>query len=75
MTKLTSQNDMLNGIESNIEATEKQIHRLQIEFASFLMNGATGEQRRLTIEKLSVLQDNLQLLKTRRMYALEETVH
>ena len=75
MTTLTTQKDMLDGIESNIEATEKEIHRLQIKFASFLIDGATGEQRRLTVEKLSVLQDNLQLLKTRRMYALEETVH
>jgi len=71
MTKITTQSDMLDGIESDIEVTEQQIHQLQIKFASFLMNGVTGEQRRLTVEKMSVLQDNLELLKTRRMYACE----
>lgn len=75
MFRPTSKNNMLEGIESNIEATEMQIHHLRIEFASFLTNGATGEQRRSTVEKLCTLEDNLQLLQIRRMYVAETTVH
>ena len=75
MVRPTSKNNILEGIESNIEATERQIHHLRIEFASFLTNGATGEQRRLTVEQLCTLEDNLQLLQIRRIYAAEKTVH
>ena len=74
MTKRTSENDMLDGIKSNIEATERHICRLKIEFSSFLKNGATGEQRRLTVQQLCTLENNLKLIKIRRMYASEATV-
>lgn len=75
MAKSMFSNNLLEGIESNIEATERQIHQLQMEFASFLTNGATGEQRRSTVQQLSTLEENLQLLQIRRMYAVENTVH
>jgi len=72
MAKRTTQNDLLDGIESNIDATERQICRLKIEFASLMVQGQTLE-RRLIIQQLDILQDNLKLLKVRRMYALEMT--
>jgi hypothetical protein len=75
MTKQTTQSNMLDGIEANIKATERNICRLKIEFSSFLMNGATGEQRRLAVQQLSTLQDTLELLKIRQMYASVTTVH
>jgi hypothetical protein len=75
MNKRMPPNDMLDGIESNIKATERQICRLKIEFSSFLVNGATGEQRRLAVQKLSTLEDTLELLKIRQMYASVTTVH
>jgi uncharacterized protein involved in exopolysaccharide biosynthesis len=75
MIRSTFNNNLLDGIESNIEATERQIHQLRTEFASFLINGATGEQRRLTVQQLCTLEDNLLLLQIRRMYAAETTVH
>jgi hypothetical protein len=71
----TTQNDLLDGIELNIQITEKHICDLKTEFSSFVMNGATGEQRRLTIQQLSTSEDTLQLLKIRRMYASVTTVH
>jgi len=70
MDKRTTQNSMLEGVESNIEATEKEICRLQVEFSSLLVNGQTLE-RPLILQQLHILQDNLHLLKVRRMYALE----
>ena len=75
MNMRTTQSDLLDGIESNIEATEKHIFRLRIEFSSFVMNGASGEQRRLTVQQLSTLEDTLQMLKIRRMYASVTTMH
>jgi hypothetical protein len=70
MTKLTTQKDMLDGIESNIEATGRHIHQLRIHFASCVISGETSE-RRMILQQLHTLEDNLELLKTRRMYALE----
>ena len=75
MFRPTSKDNMLDGIESNIETTKRQINQLQTEFASFLRDGATGEQRRLTIEKLCTLEEKLQLLQIRHMYAAERTMH
>jgi hypothetical protein len=75
MTRSTFKNRLLDRIESNIQATEKRIHHLRMKFVSFLMNGATGEQRRFTIQQLCTLEDKLHLLQIRRMYASERTVH
>jgi hypothetical protein len=75
MNMRTTQSDLLDGIEANIEATEKHIFRLNIEFSSFVLNGASGEQRRLTVQQLSTLEDTLQMLKIRRMYASVTTMH
>lgn len=73
MDKRTTQNAILDGVESNIEATEREICRLQVEFSSLLIDGQTLE-RPLVLQQLHILQDNLHLLKVRRMYALE-TLH
>ena len=62
--------EVLSGIDASIQATEKGIYQLKIEFASLLLNGASAE--RLTVlRQLYILQTNLKLLKVRRMYALE----
>lgn len=73
MARLTTYEDMLNGIESNIEATENQMYQLHIDFASLMISGQRLE-RRLILQQLHMLEDNLELLKVRRMYALE-TLH
>ena len=70
MAKPRTQDDVLDGIEFNINATERQIYQLKIAFASLVISGETLE-RRLILQQLKVLQDNLQLLKVRRMFALE----
>lgn len=74
MYKRTIQEDMLDGIESNIEATERHIYELHLEFSTL---GITGQrlERQLILQKLQILEDTLQLLKIRRVYALEVTVH
>lgn len=74
MTRSTFSNNLLDGIESSIQVTERQIHQLRMKFASFLTRGATGEQRRSTVQQLCTLEDNLHLLQIRRMYAVENTV-
>jgi hypothetical protein len=75
MTRSTFKNNLLHRIESNIQTTERQINHLRMKFVSFLMNGATGEQRRLTVQQLCTLEDDLHLLQIRRMYASERTLH
>jgi hypothetical protein len=62
--------DVLDGIESTIETTETQIYHLKVEFAAHVLSGETLE-RRLILQQLGILQDNLELLKVRRMFALE----
>lgn len=70
MNKPTTQEAMLAGLESNIFTTERQIYQLKIEFAAFVLSGQALE-RRLILQQLNVLEDNLKLLKVRRTYALE----
>jgi hypothetical protein len=70
MAKRTTHDSILDGIESNIEATKGQIYQLKNQFASFVVNGETAE-RRLILQQLHILQDNLDLLRVRRIYALE----
>jgi hypothetical protein len=74
MYKRTIQEDMLDGIESNIEATERHICRLHLEFSTL---GASGRrlERQLILQQLHVLDETLQLLKIRRVYASEVTLH
>jgi hypothetical protein len=45
MAKQTTQNDLLDEIESNIDATERRIYRLKIEFASLMAHGQTLKRR------------------------------
>lgn len=66
---------MLDGIESNIEAMERHIYRLKTKRSSLGINGATGTQYRLAVQQLATLEDTLELLKTRRLYASVTTVH
>jgi hypothetical protein len=75
MMKPKIQEDMLEGIESNIEITERNIGWLKKELASLRINNGPVEQRRVIRQQLSILQDTLQLLKIRRVYASEVTVH
>lgn len=72
MTKRTPQENLLDGIEANIHATQKQIYQLKINFALLTTNGQASE-RRLMRQQLHILHDNLELLKDRRIYALEST--
>ena len=62
--------EVLSGIEASIQATEKKICQLKIEFALLLLNGASTE-RLAVLRQVYILQTNLKLLKVRRMYALE----
>ncbi len=70
MLKPTTQEAMLAGLESNIYTTERQIYQLKIEFAALVLSGQTLE-RRVILQQLNVLEDNLELLKVRRAYASE----
>lgn len=70
MYKTAIQKDVLDGIESNIEVTENQIHQLRLEFSTLRISGQRIE-RRLILQQLSILEDNLELLKAHRMYALQ----
>jgi hypothetical protein len=75
MPKPTSQKDMLEGIESNIDATARHISWLRKELASLRINDGPIEQRRVIRRQLATSQDTLQLLEIRRVYASEMTVH
>ena len=70
MTKKPTQDAMLDGLESNIYTTERQIYQLKTEFAALVLSGQPLE-RRLILQQLNVLKDNLDLLKIRKTYALE----
>ena len=70
MTKRTTQENLLDGIETNIQATQKQIYQLKIDFSLLATSGQTSECR-LIQQQLHILQDNLALLEVRKMYALE----
>nr|WP_217345076.1 hypothetical protein [Noviherbaspirillum sp. L7-7A]MBV0879295.1 hypothetical protein [Noviherbaspirillum sp. L7-7A] len=75
MAKRTIQEDMLDGIESNIEVTARHIRWLKKELASLRINDGPVEQRRVIRQQLTTLEDTLHLLEVRRVYALEVTVH
>lgn len=60
---------VLEGINKNIELTEKQINDLQTELNGLHQAEASIRRRKVT-QKLSVLKENLQLLKVRRVYIL-----
>lgn len=70
MTNWTTQEDLLEEIESIIQSTKQQMQRLKRDFASLMMSGGIGE-RRLILQQLHILEDVLKVLKVRRMFALE----
>jgi UTP-glucose-1-phosphate uridylyltransferase len=70
MTRPTTQETILAGIESNILIAERQISQLKKEFAASALL-EQSQERRLIRQQLRVLQENLELLRQRRMYALE----
>lgn len=75
MTKQKNQEDMLKEIESNIELTARNIAWLKKELASQRITDGPLEQRIVIRQQLSILRDTLQVLKIRRVYGLEVTVH
>ena len=75
MAKRTIHEDLLDGIESNIEATIRHISWLRKELAWLRINDGPPEQRRVIRQQLATLEDTLRLLKIRRVYASEVTVH
>lgn len=69
MIKRFDHEAMLEGINKNIEITEKQIDDLQTELNGLRQGEARIRHRTIT-QQLSVLKENLQLLKVRRVYIL-----
>jgi hypothetical protein len=69
MTRWPTQKDLLEGIKENIHSTEKQIFHLKRDLDVLPKDGATVERRTL-LHQISVLEDNLQLLKTRWTHAV-----
>lgn len=61
---------MLDGINANIHLTQTQIDRLKTTLATFAEDEA-GAERKVIIHRLTILEDNLQLLKRRRTYAID----
>jgi hypothetical protein len=75
MKKPTTQEDMLEGIEANIAITARHIVWLRRELALLRIHSGPLEQRRVIRQQLVTLEDTLRLLKIRRVYASEVTVH
>lgn len=73
MYKTSIQEEILDGIELNIEVTKNQIYQLHLEFST-LGIGRERIERRLILQKLQVLEETLQLLKIRQVYASEMTL-
>lgn len=69
MPKRPTQQDLLDGIKENIYTTEKQIFHLKRDLNALPKDGATVERRTL-LHQISILEDNLQLLKTRWTHAV-----
>jgi hypothetical protein len=61
---------MLDGINVNIHLTETQIDHLKRELAALAEDGASAE-RKVIFHRLAILEGNLQLLKSRRTYAID----
>ena len=66
----TIQKNMLDGIESNIEVAESQIYQLHLKFSALGISGNRTE-RRLILQQLGILKNNLELFKARRKHALQ----
>jgi hypothetical protein len=61
---------MLDGINANIHLAETHIDYLKTELAKLAEDGASSD-RKVIIHRLAILEDNLQLLKNRRTYAVD----
>ena len=70
MAQDVGHDEVPDGIGSRIEAVERQILQLRIEFSMLLVAGASAN-RMAILQQLSMLQARLKLLKIRRMYASE----
>lgn len=69
MIKRPDHQAVLDGINANIEITQKQINHLQTELNG-LPPGEASIRRRTITQQLSILKENLQLLKVRRVYVM-----
>jgi hypothetical protein len=61
---------MLDGVNANIRLTQTQIDHLKTELATLTEDGTSAE-RKVIIHRLAILEDNLQLLKSRRTYTID----
>lgn len=69
MRKKFDQEAVLDGIDINIEITEKQINDFEAQL-NILAQGEANINRKTIIQQLSVLKEPLQLLKVRRVYVI-----
>lgn len=69
MSKRPTQQDLLEGIKENIRSTEHQILHLKRDLDVLPEDGVTVERRTL-LHQISILEDNLQLLRMRWMHAV-----
>jgi hypothetical protein len=67
--KRATHKDLLGGIKENVESSNRQIYNLQRDLDSLAKNGTT-EKRQSILQKLSTLEENLQLLRERWMHAV-----
>jgi len=70
MDEPTVQDENVEMVQVNIQVTQEEIHRLQIKFASLVLDGTSAE-RLAVLQQFNSLQAKLKLLKVRRMYSLE----
>lgn len=64
------QEGIVEKVQANIQATEAEIHRLKIKFASLVLDGTSAE-RLAVLQQFGMLQAKLKFLKVRRMYSME----
>jgi hypothetical protein len=69
MIKRLNHQAVLDGINTNIEITERQINDLETELNKLHQDEASIYRKRI-MQQLSVLKENLQLLKVRRVYVM-----
>ena len=72
MAERVAHEQVLEETASDIEAIEKQIYQLRIEFAALLLDGAPADRLEI-FQRLAILQAHLKLLRIRRMYASAQT--
>lgn len=70
MTKSPTHKNLLDGIKDNVELTTRQIYYLQQDLHSPAKDAAIEKRHRI-LQKLSTLEENLQLLMERWRHALK----